>query len=46
MADQHYKHGTMNIEVQEKTFASFISMTAKACVVIVAMIVLSLAFFG
>ncbi len=30
-----HKHGEMNIDVQEKTFASFIRFSANVCVVVI-----------
>jgi len=38
MAD--HKHGEMDTSVQEATFAGFVSMTTKATVVIIAVLVL------
>ncbi len=34
-----HKHGEMDISVQEKTFAGFMSMSAKAAVVIIAVLI-------
>ena len=39
MADKH-EHGSMNIEAQEKTFASFMSMVSKSVVIILVALVL------
>jgi len=43
MAD--HKHGEMDIEVQEKTFEGFMSMTTKGAIIIVALLIL-LALIG
>ncbi len=41
MADQ--KHGEMNIEVQEKTFNSFMSMVTKVAIgIVIALVLLAL----
>ncbi|MGR3757328.1 MAG: aa3-type cytochrome c oxidase subunit IV [Tranquillimonas sp.] len=38
-----HKHGSMNIEEHEKTFASFVSMVTKSAIfIIVALIVLAI----
>ena len=34
MADQKHEHGKMNTEVQEQTFAGFMSLVSKSTVVI------------
>ena len=45
MADDHdHKHGSMDIEVQEKTFAGFIDFTIKSVVVIMVIVVLMALF--
>lgn len=42
MADQQHEHGTMNIEVQEKTFVGFIKWSAYvATAAVVALILLA-----
>lgn len=38
MAEEH-KHGTMNIEAQEKTFEGFVTFTVRTIVVILVMVV-------
>ncbi len=43
MAEEH-KHGTMDIEVQEKTFDGFVTFTIRSVVVIL-LIVVFLAIF-
>ena len=40
MADEPHKHGSMNIEVQEKTFASFVKITAYSIVGILVFLIL------
>jgi hypothetical protein len=40
MADQKHEHGTMSTEVQEKTFAGFMSLVSKSTVVILVALVL------
>ena len=40
-----HKHGSMDISEQEKTFAGFINLTIKTCMVIIA-IVIFLAVFN
>ena len=40
MADQKHEHGTMNTDVQEKTFAGFMSLVSKSTVVILVALVL------
>ncbi|MEM9967450.1 MAG: aa3-type cytochrome c oxidase subunit IV [Pseudomonadota bacterium] len=42
MAD--HEHGSMNTEVHEKTFASFMSLVTKSVVVILAVLVLMAIF--
>ncbi|MEL7343532.1 MAG: aa3-type cytochrome c oxidase subunit IV [Pseudomonadota bacterium] len=44
MASEH-KHGEMNIDVQERAFAGFMSFTVRAVVVIIAVLIL-LAIFA
>jgi hypothetical protein len=38
-AHSDHKHGTMNIKVQEKTFAGFVRMTTWAVVIIFAILI-------
>ena len=40
MADQKHEHGTMNTDVQEKTFAGFMGLVSKSTVVILVALVL------
>ena len=40
MADQKHEHGTMNTDVQEKTFAGFMSLVSKSTVLILVALVL------
>lgn len=40
MADQKHEHGTMNTDVQEKTFANFMSFVSKSVVIILVSLVL------
>ncbi|MGB0797751.1 MAG: aa3-type cytochrome c oxidase subunit IV [Planktomarina sp.] len=40
MADKKHEHGTMNTDVQEKTFATFIGFVSKSVVVIIVALVL------
>ncbi len=40
MSDEKHEHGTMNTDVQEKTFAAFMSWTVWAVVVILVALVL------
>lgn len=35
-----HKHGSMNIEAQEKTFAGFVRLTTNAVIVIIVMLIL------
>ncbi len=39
-----YKHGSMNIEAQEKTFAGFMRWTVNSVIVILAVIILMAIF--
>ena len=39
MADQEHEHGTMDIEVQEKTFASFVKFTTYSVIGILVFLV-------
>ncbi|WP_102109041.1 aa3-type cytochrome c oxidase subunit IV [Oceaniglobus roseus] len=39
MAD-HHKHGSMDIEVQEKTFAGFVTFATRTAIVIVVGLIL------
>lgn len=40
-----HEHGSMNIEVQEKTFDGFMSFVTKSVVVIIAILVIMAVFF-
>ena len=40
MVDQKHEHGTMDTDVQEKTFAGFMSLVSKSTVVILVALVL------
>ena len=40
-----HEHGSMNVEVQEKTFDGFISFVTKSTIVIVAILVIMAIFF-
>jgi len=40
MADQEHKHGSMDIEVQEKTFEGFMKFTTYAVIGIIVFLIL------
>jgi hypothetical protein len=40
-----HEHGTMNTEVQEKTFDGFMSFVTKSVIVIIAILVIMAVFF-
>lgn len=40
MADEKHEHGSMNIDVQEKTFEQFMTWITYSCVVIVVTLIL------
>jgi hypothetical protein len=39
MAD-HHKHGTMNTDVQEKTFAGFVTLVTRVVIAIIVFLIL------
>ena len=40
MSEEKHKHGSMNTDVQEKTFANFMSLVSKSTVIILVALVL------
>ncbi len=44
MAEHDHEHGTMNSDVQQKTFDGFMSFVSKTCIAIIVLLVLMAMF--